>query len=208
MGIFNSNTPVTLEIFQNAVNSARCCAVRKGSKLLTDVEIGCCTEDEKNIETMLNLIDSIKCIVPEGVVIGGTQASVSITFTLVTSGKTIAIHVNNPPGTSTLASYVILSPTSNTTDFAAYAASFINAMYPQNYPYTATSSGNVLTIYGTTYELDNLSFLNYTWTVGEFTFSSTNILTGGTPVEYQGKNAITNNDLQIILTKLCTLCKK
>lgn len=193
--------------FQHVLDVAEYCAVKKGARILTDMESGCCSADEEAVELMFNLIDSVRCVNPEGVLVSGTQASVSITFTKATINRPFEIHVNNPPGTLTLASYIMTSPSSTISVFVTYVAAFINAMYPQNYPYTATANGNVLTLYGTEFELANLRFLNYTWQSADFTFTSSDYLVGGTPAVYQGENAITNNGLQIILTKLCQLCK-
>jgi hypothetical protein len=202
-----ANRLTSIATFQSALNAAEYCAVNKGAKLIDDAEVGCCSPSQKDVQKMLNLIDAVRCIVPEGALLSGTQASVSITFTKATINRPFAINVEEPGGTPTLAVYTMTSPSSTISVFVTYAAAFINAMYPQNYPFTATADGNVLTLYGSTYELDNLRQLSYTWQAADFTFSSTSIFAGGIAAVYQGQNAITNNDLQIILSKLCSLCK-
>lgn len=186
---------------------ANCCAVSKINKYITDQQDGKrCEKDFDDAELMFSLIDSLRGFIPEGDLISGTQASESFTCTLATIGHTVNLQMYTALGVF-INQYVLVSTTTNTTDFVTYAAGVVNSFYPHSYPYHATTNGNILTITGSNFQLDNLSVANPSFTFGQFAFTSSDFhLTGGTPPVYQGPNCLTNQQAQNILSKLKSLC--
>ncbi len=214
MGIFDSNTPVTQAIYDAAIANAKRCAIKKGCALIESFEEACCEEDQATIELMMNLIDAIECIVPEGLVIGGDQANLNQPagggniWPIQQFGGTATVDLT--VGASVYPQMSIPSAVDEET-LALAIVDIINAYYPQNFPYTAeylfVTPFHCVNIIGSDYDESNGTTVTTLVTAGSGSNGTNTALDGGTEVVYQGENAITNNDLQVILTKLCQLCK-
>lgn len=199
----NANNLLSLAKVQSALISAKCCAVKKGVKLLADEERQVCVEDEENIETMFSLADSISCIVPEGEIIEGRQAVYAWNI------ETLNLATHNVTVTIGAAVYSFTTTSSNDkTVIAAEIAAYINTFYPQNYQYQAESFANFILIWANDFDLSNGTVVNATITNGAYDFYLTPKQLGdGTASVAQGANNITNNQIQQILSRLCALCK-
>ena len=201
----NALNTLSLASLRTSLETATCCAVQKGVKTIGQNDASCCTVSEDQIEKMLNLVDSISCIVPEGEIIGGKQAVFEFIVISAPGAKNVVITIGS-------ATYTFTTSAANSDDFATDIAAAINSYYPQNYSYQAQAfpggaSAQVL-LWGTDFDEDNGTAIAGTTSLGSFTFSITpKALAEGTAAVLQGQNAITNNDVSIILSKLCTLCK-
>lgn len=202
MAQLNALSQISSASIQSSLNAGKCCAVKKGAKMLSDAEGQCCVEDEEEVQTMLNLIDSISCIVPEGEIISGRQA-VYVWYIEALNNTTHDVVV-----TVGGATYAFTTTSSNNkTTIAAEIAAFINTFYPQNYSYQAKSFvGNIL-VWGNNFDVDNGTAVTATITDGVFVFPLPKQLDFGTAKALQPANAITNNSIQNILNKLCAICK-
>lgn len=200
----NANNLLPYAKLNSSLQNASCCAVNKGVLNLEKAQTQCCTDKEKDIETMLDLISGISCIIPENEIIEGRQAVyVWGIEVLLNLAHTITVTI----GTATYS--FISSVTSDKTIVASEIAAYINTFYPQNYPYQAEAHGDNILVWGSNFDTDNGILVDATITnpINGFTFPTPKQLDFGTAKVLQGVNAITNNDVSIILSKLCTLCK-
>lgn len=199
----NASNLLPLAKVKSSLLNAKCCAVKKGSDIISDEEKECCVEDLQSVEEMFNLADSISCIVPEGEIIGGRQAVYCWQIEVLNA----ATH--NVVVTIGTASYSFTTTSSNNlTTIAAEIAAYINTLYPQNYPYQSASFQSSILVWGSNFDLDNGTAVNATITNGSFsTFPTAKQLDYGTAKVLQPANNISNNQITQILAKLCSLCK-
>ena len=206
MSIVLVDNTSTLALFQAAVVKARRMAVLKGVEIIDDRERGCCSPAEADVEQMLDYVDSLKCIIPEGAVVGGEQACFTV---VIDGGKDIVVASLEIEGSAY--PNFSMTPGANFTgaEVAQAIANHINSFFPQSYVYTSTVVGDALTICGTKFEVNNGDevFFNISKSNGPSQPVSGN-LAGGTAGVIQGENPISNNDLQIILNRVCKLYKK
>ena len=201
----NANNQLPLATLQSSLTAAKYCAVKKGAKILVDEEKQCCEKDEALVMRTMNLIDSLRtcCIVPEGEIIDGRQAVYAFaveTLNLATHAVTVTIGTASYAFTTT--------STNNTSTVASEIATYINSLYPQNYQYQAQSFGPNILVWGSDFDLSNGTAVSATITNGAFAaFLATQTLQEGTAKVLQGVNNITNTQIQLILGKLCQLCK-
>lgn len=201
--INTANSTLPLHTFQSKVNNARCCAVKKAAKRIDDTEEGCCVEDEAVIEEMLNHIDVIECVIPEGNVIEGRQAV-----------YVFAVEVLNPAVhffSITIGADNYAFNTSNTNDVdqvATEIANFINSFYPQSYGWQAEAQFSNVLIWGENFDSDNGTAVSASITNGSLNMFTATQLDFGTASVISGANNLTNLQLQTILNKLCKLCKQ
>lgn len=187
---------LTSENINRQLQIMNCCAAKKGAEYITKFENKIpCDNLFEDAELMIGLIDGIIGFVPEGEVISGTQASFLCSNVIQLSPATINI---------TIGTYIY--PTLVTASSATVLTNYINSFYPASFPYTASASGNDMTIYGTDYDLSNGITVNISIVKGLSSQSFIGDLAGGTPAVYQGKNCITNEEVQTILNKLQQLC--
>ncbi len=195
----------TLALFQAAVVKARRMAVLKGVEVIDDREKGCCSPAEADVERMLDYVDSIKCIIPEGAVVGGTQACFTDT---ILGGKDIVVVSIEIEGSAYPNLTMTPAVTFTATEVAQAIADHINSFFPQSYPYTATSLAGAITICGTTFNLANGDDVFFQINSDGPAQPISGELLGGVAGVVQGENPISNNDLQIILNRVCKLYKK
>lgn len=199
----NANNLLPLATLNTSLLSAGCCAVNKAVINIENAETLCCTDKETEIETMLDLTDSISCIVPEGEIIGGKQAI------YVWSIEALLLNTHNITVTIGNVTYLFTSSsTDNMSVVASEIASYINTFFPQNYPYQAQSFAENILVWGNNFDADNGTLVDATITDGAYNFFIIpKQLAFGTSKVLQGQNNITNNDLQLILNRLCSICQ-
>lgn len=208
---------LTTNMIANKVVVADCCIVAKNCDYTDQFKRNVdCYDLASDIELMVGLTDSIRGYVVEGDPISGTQSSVYMNFSTVTAGKTLIVTINETDavGAPILAIYTMVAPSSVILDFVGYMANIINNKHcsnPQLYPYTAlasTDNGGTVYIYGSKYAEDDLQYLTYTYTFGEFFWNSPNYFLNGITTATQPKNCISLEGVRIILNKLNNLCSK
>jgi hypothetical protein len=199
---YNESNSLTALFVKQKLQTYNCCASKQGQLSIDSRAAGddVCEKQLSDAILMTNLIDSICGIVPEGEAIGGKQATYQTIVTSSVGSKSVAITIGT-------ASYSFLSATATAVDFATDIADNINALYPDSYPYFAEASGANVIISGSSFDEDNGTAITLATTNGTFTSYDPLSLEGGTELILQGENAITNNDIQIILDKLNKLCK-
>lgn len=104
------------------------------------------------------------------------------------------------------ANYDFDTDTGDTDALAADIARNINLLYPQSYPYYSVSSGENVIVSGIAFDADNGTLVTGSMSSGTLTLSPPGYLFGGTEPVYQGRNYLTNQEAQIILDKLKSLC--
>ncbi len=219
--VFVSVVPVSGSArIKRLLQIANCCAQKQGQLSIDAKEKGRndCGKLLAEASLMTNLIDSICGFVPEGEVIGGSQANVKMT---IAQTSTAFRSANGLSIGSISYSYTYPNVFDPPSIKAIQFANYINSFYPANYPYYATidnsdPSSPVVVVSGLNYDQDNgiagvasgTSYLPYHLPFPIYIGSSATIhLSGGTPPVYQGKNAITNEEVEVILDKLNSLCK-
>lgn len=179
---------------------AQCCAVDKINRYIINQADGKrCEKDFDEAELMFNMIDSLRGFVPEGDLLSGNQATYEIIVSSSAGAKVVNISIGDTH-------YTFTSNTGNAIDFATDIAFNINLLYPQSYPYYALSSGINVVISGITFNRENGTVVVGSTTNGTLTLSPPGYLFGGIAPTYQGENCLTNQEAQIILNKLKSLC--
>lgn len=186
-----------------ALQIAQCCAVNKINKYITNQDDGKRNEKLFNdAELMFNMIDSLSkqgLFIPEGDLLIGRQAVYEIIADSTVGAKDVTLTIGD-------ANYSFNSATGTDNDFATDIADHINLLYPQSYPYYAVSSGQNVVIVGIAFDEDNNTAVTGSTTNGTLTLSPPGYLFGGIVPTYQGKNCLTNQEAQTILSKLKSLC--
>lgn len=199
----NSANPLTKASIKKSLQIASACAVKKGTQYFDGLKNGKdCPEKLEEAELMAGMVDSICGIIPEGEIVGGKQALYEFTVEFVNGiiPKVITVTIGS-------ATYSLNSNSLTIADVAEDIGAHINSFYPQSYSYSALVSGASVVIAGSNFDADNGTSVAATITNGSYsTFATPQALAGGTPPVYQGTNAITNNQIQTILDRLCKLC--
>jgi len=199
----NRELLLTSSDIQTRLKIVNCCAAKKGVKYIDSLIAG---KDCKNYfyeaETMINHIGALVGITPEGEKTGGSQASYMFIITSVGGGlKMVSITIGD-------ATYALNSTAATKEDFATEIVNHINNLYPDSYKYKAIAYGDNVVLAGVNYDEDNdVSILVSGTNFGVITPSVLS-LQGGIAPKIQPKNCITNNDIEIILEKLKTLCSE
>lgn len=195
---------------------AQSCAVNKINSYITNQKNGKrCENDFSDAELMFNLIDSLRGFIPEGSLIGGVQANSNqesgggLLWAIQESGGTAIVDLT--VGDFTYPTMTI--PNASTEEILAIEiASIVNSYYPE-FPYTAYFAVqtvfvtyNTVVIVGSDYELSNGTVAFGTVTANTGSNGTNFSLNGGIPQEPKGPNCLTNQEAQIILNKLKSLC--
>ncbi len=202
--------PTTSEVvrIKRLLQSANCCAQKQGQKYIdakAKGQKGC----EKLLDDsvlMTNLIDAVCDFTPIGEMIGGEQASVTLTMGQTPSQMLLRITV--AIGFSSYPEYIFPTPAASSNSKAVLFAAYINSLYSANYPYVAVVNGIDVIISGLNYDEDNGIAGSVATVKTSISTGATFTLTGGVAqTEWEGPNAITNEEFQVILDKLNSLCK-
>lgn len=191
---------LTKDKIKNCLIAAQCCAVKKINEYIANQDDG--KRNEKlfdDAELMFNMIDSIRGFIPEGDLLIGRQAAYEIIADSTVGAKDVTLTIGD-------ANYSFNSATGTDNDFATDIADHINLLYPQSYPYYAVSSGQNVVITGIAFDEDNNTAITGSTTNGTLTLSPPGYLFGGIAPTYQSANCLANQEAQIILSKLKSLC--
>jgi hypothetical protein len=199
----NRELSLTSEEIRVRLQVMNCCAAKKGVKYIDSLITGKdCENYFYDAEIMMNHIDALVGVTPEGEKSGGSQASYMFIITSIGGGlKTVSITIGN-------ATYALNSTAATKEDFATEIVNYINNLYPDSYQYKAVAYGDNVVFAGVNYDEDNdVSVLVSGTNFGIITPSVLS-LQGGIAPKVQPDNCITNNDIEIIIGKLKTLCSE